>query len=477
MTHSIIWPAIDQSGDMPPVVLRSSGEWAEEDHHRDSIFAITDGWKDGPVGAVLRGGMNARAVLEILVRSGVKDIKILHLEERIRQLEDIFLSTVVVPANMLFDSVTVVWRRDASIHELVTSIGREYAMLFFGAPLVPSETLPFYSQIKSGYNGSVTVVRGQASEIGIDEDDEISRWARKRTFEAADFSLPSVLRNFKKKLGKKITVILPSLNEEKTIGNVIQAALEVKKVGLIDEVVLVDSLSSDSTVAIARSYDIPVFSHPQIRPELGSFRGKGEAMFKSAFVDDSDILVWVDTDIESITPRFFYGLMGPILTNPAIRFVKGYFARPVRVEASGVELGGGRVTEILARPWINAFTPRLSGYIQPLAGSAAIYKDTFLKMKIPTNYGVEMAMLLQAVQSEGLWATCQVNLGDVVHKSKDVNSLSEMAFQIIQVLGDLLPLEKEKKPHELLRRTYFSEGHFEIGIKRFRTVWRRFDAE
>jgi hypothetical protein len=477
MIQGITWPEIEQACDMPPIVLRPYEEWAEEDNHRDTVFAITDGWASGPIGAILRGGMNARAVLEILARSGVKDIRIFHIEERIPQLEDIFLSTVVVPAHSLFESVTIVWRRDASLNQLIKSIGQDYSMLFFGAPLVPSETQPFYNQIKGGYGGSVTIVRGQASEIDIDEDDEISRWVRERTFDATDFSVPSVLRNFKKKLGKKITVVLPSLNEEKTIGNVIHTALEVKKVGLIDEVILVDSLSSDNTVAIARSYGIPVFIHPEVRPDLGSFRGKGEAMFKSAFVDDSDILAWVDTDIESITPRFFYGLLGPILTDPSIRFAKGYFARPVRVEASGVELGGGRVTELLARPWINAFAPRLSGYIQPLAGIVAIYRDALMKMKIPTNYGVEMAMLLQVVRSEGLWSTCQVNLGDVIHKSKDVNSLSEMAFQIFQVLGDLLPPEQGKKPHELLRRTYFSEGHFEIGIKRFRIVWRRFDGK
>jgi glycosyltransferase involved in cell wall biosynthesis len=248
----------------------------------------------------------------------------------------------------------------------------------------------------------------------------------------------------------------------------------VKKVGLIDEVILVDSLSSDNTVEIAKSFGIPVFFHPEIRPELGSFRGKGEAMFKSAFVDDADILAWVDTDLESATPRLLYGLLGPLLTNPSIKFSKGYFAHPIGVEASGIELGGGRVTEILARPWINAFTPCLSGYIQPLAGTVAIYKDTFMKMRIPVNYGVEMAMLLQAVELTGLWSTCQVNLGDIIHKSKNVINLSELAFQIVKVLGDMQRVPSGGKPHELLRRTYFSEGNFEIGIKRFRTIWRQF---
>ncbi len=437
----------------------------------DGIIAVTDGWRGGAIAAVLRGGINARAVLELLAQSGVRDLTIIHLEERIPQLGELFLSTVVMPANALFESVTVVWRRDPTLEDLISGIGSTYDMLFFGAPLTPSEVMPFYGRIKERYGGSVTVVRGPLMDIEVDEGDEIFTWVRERTFDAADFSLPSVLRNYKRKLGKKIAVLLPSLNEERTVGNVIKTALEVKKVGIIDEVVLVDSDSSDGTVDIARSYGVPVFLHREIRPELGSYRGKGEAIFKSAVVTDADIIAWVDTDIESIAPRFFYGLLGPMLTNQAIKFSKGYFARPVTIEASGIELGGGRVTEILARPWISAFLPQLSGYIQPLAGTVAVYRDLFMNMRVPVNYGVEMAMLIQAVDMEGLWATCQVNLGEVIHKSKNVIGLSEMAFQIIQVLADMDP-DKYGRPYNELRRVYSAHGRFEIATKKFPLTWR-----
>jgi glycosyltransferase involved in cell wall biosynthesis len=466
------WPFISSQ---PAILLKDFKQWTELDAHHEDIVALTDGWRDGPVAAILRGGINAKAVLDVLAQSGVKDVKIIHLEEKIPQMEDIFLSTVVVPANALFDSVSVIWRRDRSVSELVQNIGKDYKMLFFGAPLAPSEIMPFYDLVKSNYQGSVTVVRGPATEVEVDEGDEISGWVRERTFDAADYSLPGVLKNCKNRLGKKVAVLLPSLNEERTVGQVIKTALEVKKVGVIDEVILIDSASVDRTVDIAKSFNIPVFSHPDIRADLGSFRGKGEAMFKSAFVTDCDIIAWVDTDIESITPRFFYGLLGPLITDPAIKFSKGYFERPVRVESSGIELGGGRVTEILARPWINAFMPELSGYIQPLAGTVAIYRDTFMNMRIPANYGVEMAMLVQAVQQEGLWATCQVNLGEVIHRSKDVIGLSEMAFQILQVLGEMGC--SNIRPNEILRRTFSSDGHFEMGLKRFRAVWRDFTTE
>jgi glycosyltransferase involved in cell wall biosynthesis len=471
------WPLVKPDiEDHSEVVLISVEEWTE-DMSQAATIVITDGWREGPIAAVLRGGSNAKAILDLLVRSGVREVQIIHLEEKVPQMGELFLSTVVAPAHAMFDSVTVVWRRDASLEELLKNIGNDYSMLIFGAPLASSEILSFYKRIKKKYSGSITIVRGPLnSDIEVDENDEIYNWIKECTFDAADFSLPAVLRKCKRKLGKKIAVLLPTLNEERTIGKVIKTALEVKEVGLIDEVILVDSSSVDGTVEVARSYGIPVFLHPNVRPDKGSYRGKGEAMYKSAFVTDADILAWVDTDIESITPSFFYGLLGPMVTNPSIRFSKGYFVRPVTVESSGVELGGGRVTEILARPWINTFLPELSGFIQPLAGTVAIYRDVFMNMRIPVNYGVEMAMLIQAVKSEGLWGTCQVNLGEVIHKSKDVIGLSEMAFQIIQVLAEMGAINYDER-QKTLRRVYSAHGKFEIGVKKFSSNWRDFIVE
>jgi hypothetical protein len=438
----------------------------------EMVNIITDGWQEGPVAAVLRGGLNAQAVLDVLATAGVKHLVIFHLEEKIPHLEDVFLSSVVAPAHEMFDSVSVNWRRDQSVGHLIKSISSDYSMLFFGAPLSVSEIQPLYAKVKDIFSGSLTIVRGPLRDLEFDKSDEIYKWIRARTFDANDFSLSSVLRNYKKQQGVKIAALLPSLNEEKTVGKVIKTALDVKNIGLIDDVILIDSGSTDHTVDIARSYGISVYQHAEIEAQLGAYRGKGEAMFKSAFVTDADILAWVDTDIENITPRFFYGLLGPMLAYPEIKFVKGYFSRPVRVEASGIELGGGRVTEILARPWFNTFMPQLSGYIQPLAGTVAIYKDTFLTMRIPANYGVEVAMLAQAVEKLGLWSTCQVNLGEVIHKSKDVIGLSEMSFQIMQVFAELLGVDN--RSNNLLRRVISAHGRFEMHTKRFPVMWRSY---
>lgn len=477
--NNTIWPIENTDALIGvPIDLMKWDQWnAKTDFNQSQILAITDGWRDGQIGAVLRGGSNARAVLDLLSQSGVRSLKIIHLEEKLPQLEDIFFATVVNPAYAMFDSVNIVWRRESSVIELVSNIGRDYSMLFMGAPLTISEVTPLYEALREVFTGSLTFVRGPVNNIEINEQDEIFKWVRSRTYEASDFSIAASLRSDKMNRDQKIAVLLPSLNEERTVGNVIQAALEAKEAGFIDEVILIDSASVDRTVEIAKDMGIPVFLHPEIRPELGSFHGKGEAMFKSAFVTDADILAWVDTDIETITPRFFYGLLGPLLSNPNMQFVKGYFARPTRVESSGLELGGGRVTEILARPWINTFSPDLSGYIQPLSGTVAIRRQAYQKMSIPVNYGVEIAMLLQVVQNEGLWSTCQVNLGDVVHKSKDVIGLSEMAFQIIQVLAEMTVPVHGLKTNNLLRRVYSAHGNFEIGIKNFSTQWRNFQNE
>jgi glycosyltransferase involved in cell wall biosynthesis len=440
----------------------------------DKIVALADGWTAGPVAAVLRGGVNAKAVLELLSECGVKEVVIYHLEEKVNDIEDIFLSTVVSEAHRLFDQVSIFWRHEASIFELIKNIGGDFAMLFFGAPLARSEVEPFYRKIKTVFPGKVAFVRGPMAEIELSGGDEIFKWVRERTYNASDFSIPSLLRNRKKQQDLRVDVILPSLNEEKTIAKVIETALEVKETGIIDEVILIDSNSSDNTVEIAREYGIPIYLHPEIRPDLGRYHGKGEAMFKSGLVSQADILAWVDTDIENITPSFFYGLLGPMLTDPQIKFVKGYFSRPVRVEATGVELGGGRVTEILARPWLNIHMPKLSGFIQPLAGTVAIYRDLFQSMRVPTNYGVEIAMLIQAVEANGLWSTCQVNLGEVIHRSKDVQGLSEMSYQILQVLDAMtadLPIQNSS-----LRRVLTAQGHFELSIKRFHTNWRSFEG-
>lgn len=466
------WP-ISQSEDDIKITISSPDDTNAFNSDPQGIVVMSDGWTEGPVAAALRGGNNALAILEVIVRLGLKEIIIFHNEERISQLEQIFLSTVVPAAHELFEKVRILWRFEPSFTDMIHAVGNEYKMLFVGAPLTTSEATPFFQKIKSVYRGNLAVVRGPVREIEFSESDEIYKWVRERTYDAGDFALAMVLLQNKRKLNIKVDVILPALNEEKTIGKVIETAMEVRNSGIIDNIIVIDSGSVDNTVKIAKSYNLPVFVHQEIEPDLGSYSGKGEAIFKSYFISNADILAWVDTDIENITPTFFYGLIGPMFFDSDIKFVKGYYARPIRVETRGVELGGGRVTEILARPWINLHFPNLAGYIQPLAGTVAIYRSFFERLKIPTNYGVEIAMLVQAVEQCGLWSTCQVNLGEVIHKSKDITGLSEMSFQIMQVLDDLLNnLKNTRTKNNTLRQIFSSQGHFEVSIRKFNNHWR-----
>jgi glucosyl-3-phosphoglycerate synthase len=194
----------------------------------------------------------------------------------------------------------------------------------------------------------------------------VDKWFAENTFAADEFADLKQLVALKERLGVSISLALPALDEEETVGRVIRIIRRVlmKRYPLLDEIVLVDSLSTDRTREIARSLGIPVFIHQEILPELGARTGKGEALWKSLLVTRGDILAWIDTDIVNIHPRFVYGILGPLLHNPNVQFVKGFYRRPLRVSGKIQAGGGGRVTELVARPLINLFYPELSGIVQ-----------------------------------------------------------------------------------------------------------------
>jgi len=201
----------------------------------------------------------------------------------------------------------------------------------------------------------------------------------------------------------------------------------------VDEFVLIDSNSTDNTVAIAEQCGIPVYRHPEILPEIGMYRGKGEALWKSLHVLKGDIVAWVDTDITNIHPRFIYGLLGPLLKHPHLQFVKGFYQRPIKVGEKMQAYGGGRVTELVARPMFNLFYPELSGIIQPLSGEYAGRRAALEQIPFFTGYGVETGMLLDILERFGLDAIAQTDLEVRVHHNQPLVSLSKMAFAILQV--------------------------------------------
>jgi len=262
----------------------------------------------------------------------------------------------------------------------------------------------------------------------------VDRWFAENTFHAGEFSDIRKLLALKEKAGLTVSVGLPALNEEKTIGLVIKrikGAL-VDRVPLIDQLVVIDSDSEDRTREIAEDLGVPVIRHSAILPETGTFKGKGEALWKSLHVLDGDIVAWIDTDISNIQPRFVYGLLGPLLREPRISYVKGFYKRPIRDGGTIVPEGGGRVTELMARPLLNLFFPELSGLIQPLAGEYAGRRELLESLPFFTGYAVEIGLLVDILDHAGLPAIGQVDLERRIHRNQPLPNLSQMSFVILQ---------------------------------------------
>lgn len=264
----------------------------------------------------------------------------------------------------------------------------------------------------------------------------VEKWFAENTYHAEEFADLSRLIDWKRQQGLTVSLGLPALNEGETIGEVIRTFRDVllRDTPLLDEIVLIDSGSTDGTVEIARGLDVPVYRHQDILPGCGALCGKGEALWKSLHVLHGDLVVWVDTDLRNPDPAFVYGLVGPLLAQPRLNYVKGYYARPLRVGDGFDETGGGRVTELTARPLLNLFFPELAGFIQPLAGQNAGRRAALERVPFFSGFGVETGLLIDLVEACGLPAVAQVNLGTVIHRNKPLKSLSTMSFNIMQAI-------------------------------------------
>ena len=262
----------------------------------------------------------------------------------------------------------------------------------------------------------------------------VDRWFAENSFHASEFSNIRHLVALKEKAGLTVSVGLPALNEERTIGLVIKRIKGplMDRVPLIDQLVVIDSDSTDRTREIAESLDVPVVRHSEILPELGSYTGKGEALWKSLHVLDGEIVAWIDTDISNIQPRFVYGLLGPLLREPRLSYVKGFYQRPIREGDRVMPEGGGRVTELMARPLLNLFFPELSGLVQPLAGEYAGRRALLESIPFYSGYAVEVGLLVDILEHAGLAAIGQVDLERRIHRNQPLPNLSQMAFVILQ---------------------------------------------
>ena len=263
----------------------------------------------------------------------------------------------------------------------------------------------------------------------------VDRWFAENTFSSTEFADLRKLVDEKERQGLRISVALPALNEEATIGKVIHAIRSrlMDRFPLVDELVVIDSNSTDRTREIAEDAGVPVHVHQSILPEVGSYQGKGEALWKSLHVLRGDLIAWVDTDVTSFHPKFVYGILGPLLLRPDIQFVKAFYQRPLRVGEDVQPAGGGRVTELTARPIVNLFFPELSGVVQPLSGEQGGRRTLLEQLPFFSHYGVETGLLIDALQRVGLSAIAQVDMKQRIHRNQSLYALSVMAFEIMQV--------------------------------------------
>jgi glucosyl-3-phosphoglycerate synthase len=281
----------------------------------------------------------------------------------------------------------------------------------------------------------------------------------------------------KQKKGLKISLAFPTLNEELTIGKeilVIRTEL-MDRIPLLDEIAVIDSSSKDNTRQVAEHFGARVIKSKTILPKYGSFRGKGENLWKSLYALEGDIIVWVDADISNIAPKFVYGLIGPLLENDGISYVKAFYERPIRSLGGGITpSGGGRVTELLVRPLFSLFYPELAFLVQPLSGEYAGRRGLLEQLPFSMGYGVELGHLIDICRLSGCDALAQVDLDMRIHRNQSVAALGRMSYgilntflsraekygdaKILRTLGSShIALERQDKEHRVVKTEISSE--------------------
>ncbi|MFG2815648.1 glucosyl-3-phosphoglycerate synthase [Streptomyces sp. NPDC048410] len=257
--------------------------------------------------------------------------------------------------------------------------------------------------------------------------EETERWLATHSWSVADRPLHRVLAA-KQRSGQRVSVVLPALNEEATVGEIVSVIRHdlVFQAPLVDEIVVVDSGSTDRTAEVAAAAGARVVHRDEILPRLPAMPGKGEVLWRSLLATSGDIVAFVDADLREFSSDFVLGIVGPLLTDPGIDLVKAMYDRPL----GGAAGQGGRVTELMARPLLNMHWPQLAGFVQPLGGEYAARRSLLERLPFPVGYGVELGMLVDSLHLVGLDALAQVDVGVRKHRHQDGQALGRMAAAI-----------------------------------------------
>ncbi|MBI5944926.1 MAG: glucosyl-3-phosphoglycerate synthase [Chloroflexi bacterium] len=345
---------------------------------------------------------------------------------------------------------------------------QKYDLLIMGASARPMNEVASIGMVtekimRESRNGVIVVKTKLPYEVNPASEEAggtaisvlVDKWFAENTFHADEFKDLNYLLSLKQKQNLTISLALPALNEEQTVGRVIRTIKNVlmKRVPLLDEIVLIDSQSADRTRQIAEKIGVPVYIHQKILTQYGARKGKGEALWKSLYCTRGDVIIWVDTDIVNIHPRFIFGLIGPFLLRPEIDFVKGFYRRPLKVGNKLQAASGGRVTELTARPLLNLFYPELSGIVQPLSGEYGGRRKALEQLPFFSGYGVEIGLLIDMLEKFGLTSIAQVDLQERIHHNQPLEALSKMSFAIIQAVIRKLEIKYGQSILENINKT------------------------
>ena len=257
---------------------------------------------------------------------------------------------------------------------------------------------------------------------------EVTRmWSETNSWDTPDWTIAELEAA---KAGRTVSVVLPALNEEQTVAAVIDTIHPLLG-GLVDELIVLDSGSTDETAVRATAAGARVISREEAVPGLDPVPGKGEVLWRSVAASTGDLIAFVDSDLINPDPAFVPKLLGPLLMGDGIHLVKGYYRRPLRVSGTEDANGGGRVTELVARPLLAALRPELTGVIQPLGGEYAGTRELLSAVPFAPGYGVEIGLLLDTYDRLGLQAIGQVNLGVRKHRNRPLVELGAMSRQIV----------------------------------------------
>jgi glucosyl-3-phosphoglycerate synthase len=295
--------------------------------------------------------------------------------------------------------------------------------------------------------------------------DAALRWARTHTFSHADFPEREL-----RERSETVSVCLPAREEAATIGAIVRELAGLRDRGAIDEVVVVDAASSDGTAALAARAGADVRQQDELLPDLGPVLGKGDAMWRALSVLEGDVVCYLDADSKEFGAHFARGLIGPLLRDERLHFVKGSYRRPFRAGGVATPDGGGRVNDLAARPLLNRFYPELAGVRQPLAGEFAARGELLGRLPFFTGYGVEIGLLIDAYRRVGLDGLAQVDLGVRQNRHQSLTALGPMAYAVLGAV--CRRLEQDGRLHDPPQDFFLAAGAAGVELRDLKQVER-----